>query len=63
MEQFERELLLTAREALKNLGQRIVSQAQSTLRRRKNIGTGLLINSGAVKEDGPISIKAGFPTM
>lgn len=63
MEQFERELLLTAKEALKNLGQRIVSQAQSTLRRRKNIGTGLLINSGAVKEDGPISIKAGFPTM
>lgn len=63
MEQFERELLLTAKESLKNLGQRIVSQAQSTLRRRKNIGTGLLINSGAVKEDGPISIKAGFPTM
>lgn len=63
MRDFERDLLLVAREALKNLGQRIISDAQQTLRRRKNVATSLLINSGAVKEDGPISIKAGFPTM
>lgn len=63
MKQFENELLLVAKNALKNLGQRIISSAQSTLRRRKNIATGLLINSGAVKEDGPVVIKAGFPTM
>lgn len=63
MKQFENELLLIAKNALKNLGQRIISSAQSTLRRRKNIATGLLINSGAVKEVGPAVIKAGFPTM
>lgn len=62
IKQFERELLTVAKDALKNLGQRIISDAQNTLRRKKNIGTGLLINSGAVKTKGD-QVMAGFPTL
>lgn len=62
-EQFQKELLRVCKEALKNLGQRIIADAQTTLRRRKTIGTGLLINSGAVKEGANNAILAGFPTM
>lgn len=62
MRDFERDLLLVAREALKNLGQRIISDAQQTLRRRKNVATSLLINSGAVKTKGE-QVMAGFPTL
>ena len=61
-EQFARELNLVCKEALKNLGQRIVSAAQTNLRRGKNTATSLLINSGAVKEGADDAILAGFPT-
>lgn len=63
MKQFEIEVMATAKKALSALGMRIIAQAKANLRRRKNIATGLLVNSGAVKEDGPVAIKAGFPTM
>lgn len=62
-EQFARELNLVCKEALKNLGQRIVSEAQTILRRKRNVATGLLINSGAVKEGADNAILAGFPTI
>jgi hypothetical protein len=48
---------------LKNLGQRIIADAQTRLRRKRNVATGLLINSGAVKEGGDNAILAGFPTV
>lgn len=62
-EQFARELQGVCKEALKNLGQRIISDAQKTLSRKKNVATGMLINSGAVKEGADNAILAGFPTM
>lgn len=62
-DEFARELQGVCKEALKNLGQRIISDAQTTLRRRKNVATGLLINSGAVKEGRDNAILAGFPTI
>lgn len=62
-EQFARELQGVCKEALKNLGQRIISDAQTRLRRNKNVATALLINSGAVKEGRDNAILAGFPTM
>lgn len=62
MRDFERDVLLCAKEALKNLGARIIADAQNTLRRKRNIGTGLLINSGAVKTKGEY-VLAGFPTL
>jgi HK97 gp10 family phage protein len=62
-EQFARELQGVCKEALKNLGQRIISDAQKTLSRKKNVATGMLINSGAVKEGADNAILAGFPTI
>lgn len=62
-EQFARALQGVCKEALKNLGQRIISDAQKTLSRKKNVATGMLINSGAVKEGADNAILAGFPTM
>lgn len=62
-DEFARELQGVCKEALKNLGQRIISDAQTTLRRRKNVATSLLINSGAVKEGRDNAILAGFPTI
>lgn len=62
-DEFAKELQRVCKEALKNLGQRIISDAQTTLRRRKNVATGLLINSGAVKEGRDNAILAGFPTI
>lgn len=62
MRDFERDVLLYAREALKKIGARVIASAQSNLRRSKNHATGLLINSGAVKEGADNSIMAGFPT-
>lgn len=62
MQDFERDVLLCARGALKNLGARIIANAQTNLRRAKNHATGLLINSGAVKEGADNTIMAGFPT-
>ena len=62
MRDFERDVLLCAREALKNLGARIIADAQTRLRRNKSIATGLLINSGAVKTKGEY-VMAGFPTL
>ena len=59
---FARELLIVCKEALKNLGQRIVSQAQTNLKRGKNVATSLLINSGRTAEHADGSILAGFPT-
>lgn len=62
-DEFARELQGVCKETLKNLGQRIISDAQTTLRRRKNVATSLLINSGAVKEGRDNAILAGFPTI
>ena len=62
-DEFAKELQGVCKEALKNLGQRIISDAQTTLRRRKNVASGLLINSGAVKEGRDNAILAGFPTL
>lgn len=59
---FARELLIVCKEALKNLGQRIVSQAQMNLKRGRNVATSLLINSGRTAEHADGSILAGFPT-
>ena len=59
---FSRELLIVCKEALKNLGQRIVSQAQTNLKRGRNVATSLLINSGRTAEHADGSILAGFPT-
>ena len=62
-DEFARELNLVCKEALKNLGQRIISQAQMNLKRGRNIATGLLINSGATQEGADNTILAGFPTI
>ena len=62
MRDFERDVLLCAQQALKNLGARIIADAQTRLRRNKSIATGLLINSGAVKTKGE-QVLAGFPTL
>ena len=62
-DEFARELNLVCKQALANLGQRIISQAQTALRRGRNVATALLINSGAVKEGADNTILAGFPTM
>lgn len=62
-DEFARELNRVCKQALANLGQRIISQAQTNLRRGRNVATGLLINSGAVKEGVDNTILAGFPTM
>lgn len=61
MQDFERDVLLCAQQALKNLGARIIANAQTNLRRGKNIATSVLINSGAVKTKGE-QVLAGFPT-
>lgn len=63
IEDFKRDVEIVAKQSLSALGQRIISQAQSTLRRKQNVVTGLLINSGAVKEEQGLSVKAGFPTL
>lgn len=60
---FARELQGVCKEAIKNLGQRIISDAQTRLRRNKSVATSLLINSGAVKEGKDNEILAGFPTI
>lgn len=62
-DQFARELNLVCKEALANLGQRIISQAQTNLRRGRHVATSLLVNSGAVKEGADNTILAGFPTI
>ncbi len=62
-DEFARELNLVCKQALANLGQRIISQAQTNLKRGRNIATALLINSGAVKEGADNTILAGFPTI
>ncbi len=62
-DEFAWELNRVCKQALANLGQRIISQAQTNLRRGRNVATSLLINSGAVKERlDDNSILAGFPT-
>ena len=62
-DEFARELNRVCKQALANLGQRIISQAQTNLKRGRNIATALLINSGAVKEGADNTILAGFPTI
>ena len=63
-DEFAWELNRVCKQALANLGQRIISQAQTNLRRGRNVATSLLINSGAVKERlDDNSILAGFPTI
>lgn len=62
-DEFARELNLVCKQALANLGQRIISQAQTALRRGRNVATALLINSGAVKEGADNTILAGFSMM
>ena len=75
MEQFQRECFKEAKEGLKNLGQRIITNAQANLKRKKLVGkistgyvkrsntiaSGALVNSGAVKEGSDNTIMAGFP--
>lgn len=61
--EFARELNLVCKQAFANLGQRIISQAQTNLKRGRNVATSLLINSGAVKEGADNTILAGFPTI
>ena len=63
MGRFTKELQAVCKEALKNLGAKIIAEAQVRLSRNKNVGTGLLINSGAVKEGRDNAILAGFPTI
>lgn len=58
---FEKELLETCRFALANLGQRIVAEAQTRLKRNKNIASAALIESGATKVGADETIMAGFP--
>lgn len=60
---FIRELNIVCKEALKNLGAKIVAAAQTNLRKGRNVATGLLINSGRTAEHADGSILAGFPTM
>ena len=62
-DEFARELNLVCKQAMANLGQRIISQAQMNLKRGRNIATSLLINSGATKEGADNTILAGFPTI
>lgn len=62
-DEFAWELNRVCKQALANLGQRIISQAQTNLRRGRNVATSLLINSGAVKEGADNTILAGFPTI
>ena len=62
-DEFVWELNHVCKQALANLGQRIISQAQTNLRRGRNVATSLLINSGAVKEGADNTILAGFPTI
>jgi hypothetical protein len=61
MRDFERELMSVCKNALKNLGARIVAQAQDTLRKNDNIYQSHLINSGRTAEAADGSILAGFP--
>jgi hypothetical protein len=74
MEQFQREFFTEAKEGLKNLGQRIVANAQENLKKRKLVGlsagavrrgntiaSGDLINSGRTAESDDNQILAGFP--
>lgn len=62
-EQFRRELNAVAKDALSNLGARIVAQAQKALSRGRNSVTGFLINSGSVKEASDGTIMAGFSAV
>lgn len=61
-DEFKRELLVVCKEALKNLGARIVAKAQTNLKRGKHTATSFLINSGRTAEHADGSILAGFPT-
>jgi hypothetical protein len=58
---FTRELNIVCKEALKNLGAKIVAAAQDTLRKNGNIYQSHLINSGRTAEHADGSILAGFP--
>lgn len=62
MAEFRRELQAVCKQALANIGARIIANAQTTLRRKQNVATGVLVNSGSVKEGRDNSIMAGFPT-
>jgi hypothetical protein len=63
MNQFNKELNKVCKEALKNLGQRIVSQAQRTLWSKHKSVTGTLQTSGATKEAADGTILAGFSSI
>ena len=63
MDQFKKELNKVCKEALKNLGQRIVSQAQRTLWRKHKSVTAALQTSGATKEAADETILAGFSAI
>lgn len=61
MRDFTKELQRVCKDALANLGARIIADAQTTLRRKQIIAYGSLVNSGSVKEGKDNSIMAGFP--
>lgn len=69
MREFEKELRVVCKEALANLGAKIVADAQTTLGKARPVGRGKtdnsiatskLVNSGSVKESRSNEIKAGF---
>lgn len=59
-DEFARELHLVCKEALKHLGQDIITDAQTRLKRGKKNVTSALITSGATKEAADGAILAGF---
>lgn len=63
IDQFEKELLATAKDGLAALGMRIIKFAQRRLSRNGNKATSTLINSGATKENPDGTISAGFEAM
>lgn len=62
MDQFSRELNKVCKEALKNLGHRIVEDARTRLKRNNSIASSKLINCGRTAEAADGAILAGFPS-
>jgi hypothetical protein len=62
MDQFSRELNKVCKEALSNLGARIVADAQARLQKNDSIASSKLINCGRTAEAADGAILAGFPS-
>ena len=61
-DEFARELYKVCKDALANLGARIVAEAQRTIWRRDWVASSHLVNSGSVKE-GRDHVMAGFSSI